>query len=136
MTLKLEKSDEYVYSKYLEMSIDMVSYYDKLRKHTEMFLNEMNIKFINSKDGSGNEIVDFPWFRLFMTYVRDDLIQISSLPDTKPYSFVYSMKLKYEIVERDDTSFIKIEGFPLVQISPTSQIKDCNRKFLEHFQVQ
>lgn len=131
------ENEELFYEKLLEMTTDISSFYNKLRKHTELFLNNLNFNFVNNVDKNGHDIVDYPWFKLSFSHVRDDLVHVESMEGTKPYSHVYCMKFNYNLIEQDGKKFVSIEGYPLVQLpTETDQVKLCNKKFLEHFNVK
>jgi hypothetical protein len=128
---------EFAYSKLLEMSAAPEEYYNRLRKHTETFLNGLGYNFANTVDESGKEIVDYPWFKLKMRANNEGKVHVSPLEGTKSFADIYKMKFEYKIVEEGGEKFVKVDNYPLVQMTENKgPIKPASKKFLEHFHIQ
>ncbi len=136
----LHNCKDLVYYKLLELSDNIEEFFNKLRKHTEIFLNSMDLKFVNAVidvcvDGNTEamEVVDFPWFMLKFEHITDDFVKIVLCDGAKSYSKVYKSEIKYTILNEGDKKYVQIRDYPVIQIDDS--ISDHEKRLLEHFGV-
>ncbi len=135
MPQELYEKNDIFYIKLLEITDDVKKYYDKLRKHTEYFLNNLPIKFINDKLENGEEVVDYPWYCLEFLQKELDLCEIKLKDDNcRPYSKVYNYKLKVNLIKSGEEEVYQIRNYQFV--SKKEIEKKHIRNFLNHFDVK
>lgn len=121
--LKDPVNNDIILKRALLINNDIRGFYIKLRKINEVILNSMGYIFEGSTDDLGVEFVDYPWFKLNFTIVKNNIIRINVERETKSFSSILRYKQNYRIIEEDGVRKIEVEDFGTYKVDDSVQFK-------------
>jgi hypothetical protein len=144
---ELNENRNILKKKLLEMTDDIVSFYNGLRKLTEKYLNifvEQGYEIVNLVDDKGIDIVDYPIFSLKFSSFEENSTKIKIVPkeNSKNYTLVYGEEIKYTkyLDEEKGKTYLLInqDFYKPYEIDPDKDIVIGNldiydKNFLNHF---